>query len=146
MVTNADLVPTILELSGATAGEAQDGRSLLPSLVDPDLELGRSILLEAFAGSPILGIRNTRYLYTEWDTGLPLPERELYDTLVDPDQLVNLIGDPNYAVPAAELAAELDRLVDCAGADCREVPAGELTLIDLGRKQGLLVHARSPRG
>lgn len=136
VVTNADLVPTILEISGAAAGEAQDGQSLLPSLADPDLELGRSILLEAFAGRPILGVRNARYLYTEWDTGSPLPERELYDTLVDPDQLVNLIGDPNYALPTAELAAELDRLVDCAGPDCRGAPAGDLQLLSSGEGKG----------
>lgn len=128
VVVNADLVTTILELSGASPGEVQDGRSLLPSLFDPTLQNGRAILLEAFAGEPILGVRTGRYLYTEWETGGAQPERELYDTDVDQFQLVNLIGDPNYQAVTDDLAAQLDDLVDCAGSDCHQAPTAELTV------------------
>ena len=69
VVVNADLTSTILEITGAPPGVIQDGQSLMPSLQDPDLERGRAILLEAYAGEPILGVRTSRYLYAEWDTG-----------------------------------------------------------------------------
>ncbi len=84
VVVNADLTSTILGLSGAPAGLTQDGESLMPSLTNPDLENGRAILLEAYAGAPILGVRTSRYLYTEWDTGKAQPEKELYDTYLRP--------------------------------------------------------------
>lgn len=136
IVSNADIVPTILELSGASPGLVQDGQSLLPSLFDPSLERGRAVLLEAFAGDPILGLRTSRYLYTEWDTGADQPERELYDMDVDPFQLVNLIGDPNYESATEQLAQQLAELADCAGADCRQAPGGALELITGGDGKG----------
>ena len=39
----------------------------MPSRSILDLERGRAILFEAYAGPPILGVRTSRYLYTEWD-------------------------------------------------------------------------------
>jgi hypothetical protein len=136
VVVNADLVSTILELSGASPGEVQDGRSLLPSLFDPSLEQGRAILLEAFAGDPILGVRTSRYLYTEWETDGAQPERELYDTDFDPFQLVNLIGDPNYEAVTEDLAGQLEELVDCAGPDCHETPQAQITVTTGGDGKG----------
>lgn len=127
-VVNADLTSTFLELSGATAGLVQDGESLTPVLDNPTLERGRAILLEAYAGSQIKGVRTSQYLYTEWDTDRLSPERELYDNYADPYQLTNLVNDPNYASVVNELEAELRALENCAGEDCRGAPTGELTL------------------
>ena len=126
VVTNADLVPTILELTGASPGLTQDGESLMPSLRTPELENGRAALLEAFAGDEILGLRTSRYLYTEWDTERVLPEVELYDTYTDPYELNNLARDPAYAPLIANLSQQLRQLADCAGADCRQHPTGQL--------------------
>ena len=138
VVTNADLVPTILSLSGAAAGKTQDGESLMPSLTNPQLETGRAILHEAYAGLPILGVRTSRYLYAEWATEAsegvlpPLltgePELELYDTYADPYQLTNLAHDPAYAGVVDDLALELDRLLDCAGASCLTRPGALLNV------------------
>ena len=102
----------------------------MPSLLDPKLEHGRAILLEAYAGEQILGVRTSRYLYTEWDGDKNplLPERELYDMYADPNQLNNLAGDPAYAAgrqPARQRARPADRL---RGRVCRGVPIGTLTL------------------
>ena len=141
VVVNADLTSTIVEIAGATPGLTPDGQSLLPSLTSPKLERGRAILLEAYAGTPMLGVRTSRYLYTEWqdqglteevpDEVLP-PQRELYDTYADPYQLDNRANDPNYASVVAELGDELDELIDCAGDDCRTAPSATLSFVNGG--------------
>ncbi len=129
VTTNADLVPTILELSGAQPGLVQDGRSLMSSFANPDSEAGRAILLEAYAGPEIIGVRTSRYTYTEWETDFPiLPDVELYDNYVDPYQLNNVARDPSYLGVASELASELDALIDCRGGECASAPTAELTV------------------
>ena len=129
VVVNADLTSTVLELSGASPGLVQDGQSLIPSLQNPKSERARAILFEAYAGSQILGVRTSRYLYTEWDgdKNPSNPERELYDTYADPYQLTNLAGDSGYASVVDELGDELDQLIDCAGDSCRGAPSGSLS-------------------
>jgi arylsulfatase A-like enzyme len=134
VVVNADLTATILELSGATPGLTQDGQSLMPSLMNPKLERGRAILFEAYAGEQILGVRTSRYMYSEWDgnTNPLFPERELYDMYADPNQLNNLARDPAYADVVADLGSELDELIDCAGENCRGAPSGSLSFTNAG--------------
>ncbi len=136
VVTNADIAQTILDLSGVQPRLVQDGQSLMPSLASPELERGRTILLEAYAGDQIIGVRNSRYLYTEWDTGLAQPEIELYDNYADPNQLTNLATDPAYADVVDDLAAQLHDLLDCAGDDCREQPTGQISLTTGGTGKG----------
>jgi N-acetylglucosamine-6-sulfatase len=135
VAVNADLTATVLHLTGATPGLTQDGQSLLPSLQNPNLELGRAILLEAYGGPPIKGVRTSRYLYTEWDTG-GLPERELYDTDADPYQLTNLANDPAYLPVVAQLGQEVRQLEGCAGASCRTAPSGSLTVAGVSSRKG----------
>jgi arylsulfatase A-like enzyme len=134
VVVNADLTSTILQLGGATPGVEQDGQSLMPRLLDPQGESGRAILLEAYAGEQVLGLRTSRYLYTEWDgdSNPVVPQRELYDTYADPYQLNNLADDPAYLSVVLELGDELDDLIDCAGASCRTAPTGTLTFTNAG--------------
>jgi len=136
VVVNADLTATVLQLTGASAGLTQDGQSLLPSLQNPNLELGRAILLEAYGDPPIKGVRTSRYLYTEWDTGGPVPEKELYDTHTDPNQMTNLAGDPAYLPIVTQLGQELRQLEDCAGASCRTAPSGSLTVAGVSSRRG----------
>jgi arylsulfatase A-like enzyme len=131
VVSNADITATIVQLAGARSRLVPDGTSLWPSLTNPALERGRAILLEAYAGQQILGVRTSRYLYTEWDTGETLlggTERELYDTFVDPFQLNNLANDPAYASIVSDLGDELDRLIDCAGEECYSAPTAQLSV------------------
>ncbi|MBW3633162.1 MAG: sulfatase [Chloroflexi bacterium] len=63
---------------------------------------------------PYLGLRTEQYLYVEYANG----ERELYDMPADPYQLQNLAATADPAL-LADLAARLDQLRVCAGADCR---------------------------
>ncbi len=132
VVTNADLAPTILGLAGVAPGVLPDGESIFASLAEPELEQGRAILLEAYAGDEIIGLRNSRYLYTEWDTGRARPEIELYDNYSDPEQLDNLAQEPGYAGVVDELGDQLDELIDCASAECRGRPSAELNLLSAG--------------
>jgi arylsulfatase A-like enzyme len=133
VVTNADVVPTILDISHATPGNPQDGVSLLDDFANPKLEHGRAILHEAYAGQTILGVRTSRYLYTEWDTGISLlPERELYDTYVDPYELSNLANDPAYAATVNQLSDELHQLIKCQGVDCHIEETAQISLASAG--------------
>jgi N-acetylglucosamine-6-sulfatase len=133
VVTNADVVPTILDISHATPGNPQDGVSLLPDFANPKLEHGRAILHEAYAGQTILGVRTSRYLYAEWDTGAsPLPERELYDTYADPYELNNLAKDPAYGAVVNQLSQELHQLINCQGVDCHIEETAQISLASGG--------------
>jgi arylsulfatase A-like enzyme len=129
MATNADLTATILDVTGTPAGLLPDGESLVPSLRHPDRETGRAVLLEAYASQRILGVRTSRYLYTEWDSDNPFaPDIELYDTYADPFQLDNVARSPDYASVVADLGDELDNLIECAGAGCLGRPSVALSL------------------
>jgi hypothetical protein len=60
------------------------------------------------------GVRTGHWLYVEHASG----ERELYDLRRDPRQFVNLAGRARVRAVQRLLARELDRLRDCAGAEC----------------------------
>ncbi|MFL5870017.1 MAG: sulfatase-like hydrolase/transferase, partial [Solirubrobacterales bacterium] len=133
VVTNADVVPTILDLTGASPGNEQDGVSLTDDFANPKLEHGRAILEEAYAGQTILGLRTSRYLYAEWDTGISLlPERELYDTYADPYELNNLARDPAYSSLVNQLSSELHQLKDCRGVDCHVEETAQMSFASAG--------------
>jgi N-acetylglucosamine-6-sulfatase len=142
LTINADLAPTILDATGATAGLTEDGRSLLPFAVHPDRLQGRELLLEkgnvledddltpqsgAFAA-----VRTSRYVYVENTIG----ERELYDLAADPYQLTNQAANPAYAPVASALASRLATLRSCAGSSCRSKPALNLKLPRSVRENG----------
>jgi arylsulfatase A-like enzyme len=69
------------------------------------------------------GIRLGPYKYIEWPDG----EKELYDITKDPNELNNIVRDPNYFPIRAFLHKELERLETCRARTCREV-AGTLPL------------------
>lgn len=111
---NIDLAPTILELAGArAAGRSVDGRSLVQA-AQSGTGRGRSILLENGPGQA-RGVRTERWSYIEHAGG----ERELYDMRADPFQLQSLDGSRRHRGVERDLARELARLRDCAGAACR---------------------------
>ena len=131
---NVDLAPTIAEAAGATPHVPPDGRSLLPLFADPGVEWGRDILLERGPGGNLLGtrlytaLRTPRYVYAEHASGA----RELYDLVLDPEQLGSLHADPAYTVIQGELAARLASLRDCVGAACAGGPALTLEVLTAG--------------
>jgi arylsulfatase A-like enzyme len=118
MVVNADLAPTILDAAHATAGRAQDGRSLLPLTRDTTLGANRPVLVEIAKGAGMLttAIRTRRWMYAEHATGAT----ELYNMVTDPHQLRSLHANPALARVRGVLANRLARLRVCGGVTCRQ--------------------------
>jgi len=114
LVGMIDLAPTFVEVAQATAGLTMDGVSLFAR------PTSRTLVLEAGPreiDGPYYwtGLRNQRYKYVEWGTG----EVELYDLRNDPYELVSLHTDPRFTRILTQAEAALERLHDCAGAECR---------------------------
>jgi N-acetylglucosamine-6-sulfatase len=126
---NADLAPTILDVTGATAGDVMDGRSLIPFAQQPGVARGRELLIEE---PTFEAIRTERYMYAEYDSG----EKELYDLQKDPWELQSRDGSPAYASVQAQLGGDLHQLQNCAGSSCRTRPALSLGLRDQAGKGG----------
>ena len=130
LAINADLAPTILDATGATAGLVQDGRSLLPFAEHPDRFHGRELLIEkgdvtddsdddgVIQSGTFSAIHTGRYVYVANATG----ELELYDLATDPYQLDNQVNNPAYDAVEADLASRLATLRSCAGETCRTKP------------------------
>lgn len=123
LVSNIDLAPTILQLTGARPNLPEDwepdGRSLVELAQDPAAGTNRTLLVEGFSRNrnqvTYAGVRTDRWLYVEYKNG----GRELYDLQQDPRQLQSRHADPAFASRRADLAARLQRLRTCAGEGCR---------------------------
>ena len=116
---NVDLPRTLAAIAGAVPGRVQDGLDLREVASGSARALARPLLNET--GVPMLSnrnfhqaIRTDTHKYVEHANG----ERELYDLRSDPDELVNVVGDPAQAATLAQLDARLDVLKTCAGASC----------------------------
>jgi arylsulfatase A-like enzyme len=116
---NVDLPRTLAALAGAVPGRVQDGLDLREVAAGSARALARPLLNET--GAPALSnrnfhqaIRTDTHKYVEHANG----ERELYDLRSDPDELVNVAGDPAQAATLAQLDARLEVLKTCAGASC----------------------------
>lgn len=119
-VVNADLAPTIADVTGVDLLDEPDGLSLLaPAFRAAD---ERAVLLENFHdGEPDdRGVRTARWsLITHRDGG-----RELYDLEADPDQMENLAGRDEVAEVEEALMVTLEQLRECRAEECR-VPVPE---------------------
>jgi arylsulfatase A-like enzyme len=120
LVINADLAPTILDVTNVAPGVEMDGRSLIPVVRNPGLERGRQLLIEQPLGMyrGFHAIRTDRYMYAEHNNG----EKELYDLRKDPFELRNRHNARAYSSVRDALARRLHRLSDCAGPSCRLHP------------------------
>eukprot|EP01037_Dinobryon_pediforme_P002667 gene2667-2706_t len=121
LVEMIDIAPTLLDFFG---GEAKphvlEGRSLMRLLTDPAPQAFRSHLVSEYDYSPdearlVLGrapsdcrmtmVADARWKLVQIDGFRPL----LYDRVTDPDELVDLGGDPAMAGVVAGLEGALDR-------------------------------------
>jgi len=127
MLLNIDFAPTFMEYAGVDAPDevqGTSGRQLLEG--DTQSEWRSSLYYRYWMHTighriiPHYGVRNERYklIYyygvTPEDTGNPElvlePEWELYDLEVDPQELNNVYGNPDFADVQRQMVAELDRL------------------------------------
>ncbi|MGH3141948.1 MAG: sulfatase family protein, partial [Gaiellales bacterium] len=101
-VANIDLAPTIVAAARTHADLPMDGRSLWPLFADPGIFWGRDLLHEGplteDAQTKFTALRTPRWLYVRYLNG----SEELYDLLVDPNQLTNLRTDPASAAVRAD--------------------------------------------
>ena len=121
-MANIDVAPTIVAAAHTRAGLRMDGRSLWPLFADPGIFWGRDLLHEGpvteGAETKFTALRTPRWLYVRYLTG----GEELYDLLVDPNQLTNLRTDPAAAPVRLDLRGRLTGFQSCIGADCRRGP------------------------
>ena len=134
LVSNVDVVPTIVQIAGADPGRRLDGRSLLPFAREPKLRSRRPILLEGYPpGRAALKKKG------HGATKLPEPTPpnwqaivrgrwklvhyhrqgfELYDLKRDPFELRSLDGKRRYQKVLRSLNSRLRRLRRCDGSEC----------------------------
>ena len=134
LLSNVDLLPTILEAAGVEVPDQVEGRSFLPLLRGENYQPREHIFAEKTHHDiydPMRAIRTRRYKYIrsyERRPWLPLPSdiarslsarslpqkyrqprdpEELYDLQEDPLEMNNLIGDPRHGDIHRQLAQEL---------------------------------------
>ncbi len=108
-VLNADIAPTLLDIAGVPIPAAMQGRSIAPLLRGEPVKWRDEVFYEYFADFPYQvppsqAVRTGQWLYVEYDRGLA---PELYDTVADPEQRVNLADVPAYAATRQELSQRL---------------------------------------
>jgi uncharacterized sulfatase len=108
IVETIDLYPTLADLTGLRAPVGLEGASLKPLLGNPGVAWDRPAYSFAFVQG-ILGraVRTDRWRYAEWDEGKG--GAFLFDLSRDPNELKNLIGDPEHASVVKELKQKLAR-------------------------------------
>lgn len=115
LIQNVDFAPTILDAAGAAVPEAMQGESFLPILTTGRSRGWRDSIYYHYYEFPAVhmvkrhyGVRTRRYklihFYHDIDAW------EFYDLKLDPEELVNRIGDPAYTSVIARLRAEIRRL------------------------------------
>jgi arylsulfatase A-like enzyme len=136
LLSNIDLLPTILRAIGASAPETVAGRSFFPLLADEEYQQRDCVFLEKSYHDiydPIRAIRTERHKYIrnyEERPWLPLPSdiarspsartlrpeandrrpaEELYDLKSDPLEATNLIGEPQLQDTLTDLRARMER-------------------------------------
>ena len=119
-VTLVDLPATFAALTGVSPAWQVDGTSLVETLLGGDQPFRDTTLIQTGRtlgnGWSHRGVRTERYLY-----GTDGADGFLYDRLLDPDEMVNLIDTPDYAAVQAALELRRVELADCAGWTCNQV-------------------------
>jgi arylsulfatase A-like enzyme len=121
MALNIDLVPTILEMAGATVSASLQGRSLLPLLKGQSPDNWRSDWLYEYFEfpqwehvRPHRGVRTERYKLIHFYTMPQYPDLqnqfELYDLRQDPGELNNLYDKSGYEALSQQLLNRISEL------------------------------------
>ena len=119
-VTLVDLPATFAALTDVSPQWLVDGTSLAPTLRGEEQTFRDTTLIQTGRtlgdGWSHRGVRTERYLY-----GTDGVDAFLYDRLLDPDETVNVVDDPDYAEVRAALDLRRTYLVGCAGWTCNQV-------------------------
>ena len=116
-VTLVDLPATITTLGSVQPGWLLDGLSFVPALRGQDQPFRDTTLVQtgddSGDGWAYRGVRTSRYLY-----GVNGADGFLYDTVRDPQQLINRFDEPGYQVIRALLEQRRVQLLSCRGQAC----------------------------
>ncbi len=141
-VLTVDMAPSLLELAGAPALGAIDGRSWVQLVRSGDPAWRKNWFYyynyeKEFPYTPnVRGVRTEEWKYMHYPHGDGGPDRhmaELYDLKNDPGERVNRISDPAAAAKLAELKKERNRLMAGLGL----TPQTDSMPIDQGIKKEL---------
>ncbi|MGH9370178.1 MAG: sulfatase family protein, partial [Vicinamibacterales bacterium] len=141
-VLTIDMAPSLLELSQAPALPNIDGRSWVRLVRSGDPDWRQSWFYhynyeKQFPYTPnVRAVRTDDWKYIRYPHGDGGPDRhmaELYDLRNDPDELTNLITDPNSAKVIERLNGELTRLMAATGL----TPETDKMPLDAGIKKEL---------
>ena len=107
-----DIFPTVLEYTGVEIPQPVEGRSLLASVKDAEVAVRDSVFL------PFLKLmrscRDDQYKVIYYP---PINHVQLFDLKSDPDEMINLAGQPEYAEIQARLTARLLKWQEDVGDD-----------------------------
>ncbi len=134
MVLNIDVAPTLLDLAGVEVPDVMDGVSLVPLISDEkrieggwrdhfffehyfSIAKGRYIARNE-------GIRTLDAKYLRW-IDPPEPIEEAYDLSKDPDELNNLVKDPEQQERVKQLRKRFDEWRDAHPANYKHDPYGK---------------------
>ena len=120
MVQNVDIAPTILDEAGLKKPDAMPGMSFADALSGDDDSGGRDKIFYEyyweydFPMTPtVFGVRTAEYKYIRyqgiWD------RNELYDLKNDPDEMYNLIADPEKQELVKDMAGQLYDWLEATG-------------------------------
>ena len=85
-----DIYPTLCELAGLELPPHLQGKSLVPTMENPNAMHKKAIFGRYHAGETV---RTERFQYSEWTNN----DRMLYDHERDPNEDINVVEDPKYA-------------------------------------------------
>ncbi len=124
-VSNIDVGPTMFDLAGVKPLQSQHGESLRPFLDGSggsrDFAMSEWELLPNRVGVA-LSLRVVRTKTDKLTMDMRTGDGEMYDLVNDPDEMVNVFGDPNYADRQKELESYLASRPDDIGPN--RVPVG----------------------
>jgi arylsulfatase A-like enzyme len=115
LVTNNDFAPTFLQFAEAEADIPVDGRSLVPLMMDPDIQWRTAFLIEDNLYS---AVRTENYVYSHnHNSGA----QEVYDLQNDLYQLQNLEGTASWDSKMEALDEWREALAECSGLECHDL-------------------------
>lgn len=111
-----DIYPTVCELAGLPVPETLDGQSLKPLLENPKYKPWKQAALSQFPRGKFVGrsTRNDRYRFTVWENSKTgdVDAMELYDHKTDPQENVNIAGNPENKKLVQKLMTQYRTLWD----------------------------------